>query len=646
MINTEFALRRARECLENGKPKIAEKIYRKVLQEYPNDLDSLLGLSAILRNRGWHKHAETLLRQALAAAPDAVAVQTGLGDLSRAQGRLQHAMNCYRRALSVQPDAAAAHTGMALVFHRQGNLEEAAVSFRRALDAEPDCAQAHAGIGSIQHAQGKLSSDQLAHYAAMHDALGETLRKEGNLRESLTCFRQAIAMDPALASAHFHLGLRVQRQHLHDQAEACFKKALEIEPDQQEVYACLGRLYQKLGRMDEAAAAFRQALKLINPRYAAAIENASDQEYDEQECAPPQQDGGETVVGQHAFPSTPPVTSDEAERPFWTVVVPLHNRSAFVLECLYSILAQWTGHEDMEILALDNASNPPLHDLVKSLGGGIVRYYRNRQNIGPRRNFNLAIALSRGHWFHIIPDDEYVLPGFYSRLRESLQDCSENVGAAFTAYENINENGEITFVQDHVGMNKGINEKWLYRIGVANFLNPCAVVVRRSTHEHLGGYDLNNLFTPDWELYKRIAAFYDWWCEPEVLAIYREHSDSITGEVLTLGAQGASYRQAIEISESYLPPENRDRITTKARQHYFIQCLRDAARQMQSGNVSAAFRLTQEAIRIDSSAEAVERLFKWLNQKEMASLRKEVVSKLSAIIDDTDDSGDLYYSYP
>ncbi|NET49449.1 MAG: hypothetical protein F6K09_12155 [Merismopedia sp. SIO2A8] len=92
----------------------------------------------------------------------------------------------------------------------------------------------------------------------------------------------------------------------------------------------------------------------------------------------------------------------------------------------------------------------------------------------------------------------------------------------------------------------------------------------------MGVYDPSNLYTPDWELYKRIAAFYDWWFEPGILARYRQHSQNMSSEVFLAGVQGEYYRKGIEISESYLPTEYRTQITAKARRHYFNLCLTQA----------------------------------------------------------------------
>jgi protein O-GlcNAc transferase len=332
------------------------------------------------------------------------------------------------------------------------------------------------------------------------------------------------------------------------------------------------------------------------------------------------------VVPGSRFTAIPPVAPKD-KRPFWSVLIPVYNRTKYLPECLNSVLAQWTGEEEMEILVIDNASTPPLFELVNSLGKGIVRYYRHQENVGLVGNFNVAIALSRGQWIHLLHDDDYVLPGFYSKLKQSLDGCSESVGAAFTGYENINEKNEVIFSQQVYGEHKGIASDWLAKIGVSNPLNPPAVVIRRSAYERLGGYHSELTFTTDWELYKRIATFYDWWYEPDILARYREHPNNITAESSLSGSKGTCLRRAIEISTDYIPIE----ITAKSRKHHFDYCLREAVVPLHFGQIDGALRLLKEALKIDQSTEALTKLFAWLKQDEAAPLRSEITLRLLSL---------------
>jgi len=628
----------------------AEQSYLQVLKEQPQNPEALHGLGLLAQQTGNLQIAEKLFGNALSVQPKFLKALFSLGNLYQAQGQFPKAESAYRQALALKPDVATLYNNLGYALQEQGKLSEAIVSYQKALELDPNCTEADVNWGNVLHDQGKLSPDKLLQYAQLNHKLGVARKQAGDLQNAITCYRQAVKLQPHFAEAYYHLGEALQAKGELEAGIDCLQTALQINPDYGEAYMCLGLIYQTQHRLNEAAAAYRQGLTLINPHYAAAIDNQPVSEFVPEKYASPQLELGEITVGNYQFPAIPPVTPSEKKRPFFSVIIPLYNRKDYMLECLASVLAQWQGEEEMEILVMDNASDPPLYDLVNIIGGGIVNYYLNSENIGPRRNFNRGIALSRGEWIHLMPEDEYVLPGYYSQLKSGLTECPDSVGAAFTGYENINEKRKVVFTQKHSGMKRGINKDWLQRIGVSNPLNPCATLIRRAAHERLGAYDLVNLYTPDWEIYKRIASFYDWWCEPQILARYRQHSHNMSSEVFLAGAQGEYYRMGIEISESYLPREYCAEITAKSRQAYFNRCLSQVGIPMKAGNLAGAFRLIQEALKIDSSTEAVTKLFTWLATEEATPLRNAIASKLiSKSANDSNSEENLdnfYFAYP
>ena len=363
---------------------------------------------------------------------------------------------------------------------------------------------------------------------------------------------------------------------------------------------------QRQGKLNMAASAFRRSLELKNPHYAAA--QPIPRRALRQPVVP---ENGKVELEGLSYPAIMPVV-DSDPRPFWSVVIPVYNRDKFLLECLASVLAQWPDDESMEIIVIDNGSDPSLEELVDSIGKGIVFYHRHPETLSLQRNWNSAVSASRGQWVHLLHDDDYVLPGFYPALQKGLKDCPETIGAAFTAYENINENDEVVFRNPPFGGRRGIADGWIEKIGVCNVLNPPAVVVRREAYERLGGYSNDILYTTDWEMYLRLVSFYDWWYEPEILVRYRQHAFNVTTEQNRAGAQGEAFWRAIEMAEYYLPVKVRDRIITKSRHYYFNWCLRRLRLPMQAGNQSGALRLLREMLRIDRTEDSLLDLFDWL----------------------------------
>jgi len=527
-----------------------------------------------------------------------VKIWFSLANLRQSQGQFTAAVDAYRQTLKLRPDSAPIYNNLGYTFYQQGKWDEAIACYKKALELKPEFTEADVNLGNALHIQGKLSPEQQAHYAQLNYKLGFARKDVGDFKA----------------------------------AETYWQTALKLNPNYDEVYIALGEIYQTQKKLQEAAAAFRQGLTLINPHYAKAVEAGEETKIPQPVPVTPPIPQREVIVGNYSFPAILTVADNTDKRPFWSVVIPVFNRTEYVLECLVSVLRQWPGEEEMEIIVVDNASTPPMYELVNAIAKGIVRYYRNPQNLGPLQNFNTGIALSRGQWIHLLNDDDYVLPGFYSQLQQSLEACPDSVGAAFTGYQNINEKGKVVFSQNIYGDYRGVaHQDWLWKIGVSNPLNMVAVVIRRETHERLGGYHPELKYTSDWELYKRIAAAYDWWYEPGILACYRQHSNNITSEHLLSGIQGKFIRQAIEFSESYLPTNLCSQITAKARNHDFDYCLAEVMIPLKAGNLVGVFCLLQETLKIDSSPQAIAKLFTWLTKDEAAPLRDEITTKLLAI---------------
>jgi tetratricopeptide (TPR) repeat protein/glycosyltransferase involved in cell wall biosynthesis len=575
----------------------AQECYRHVLIEQPDQLEALHGLSTLAQQTGEFHSAEQFLKAALQMQPSSVKSWFSLGNLHLSQGAFSSSVQAYRQTLALQPDSAPIYNNLGYALQQLGQWDSAIASYQRALELEPNCVEADVNLGNALHKQGKLLPEKEAHYADLNHKLAVVREQAGDLKT----------------------------------AEAYYRQALELVPNQGELYFNLGKIYQQQKNFQQAIAAYREGLKLLNPRYAEAIAAYPGVETTQEAPVTPPIIPGEVTVGAYQFPAIPTVADPQNPRPFWTVVIPVYNRTEYLLECLVSLLVQWPGFEEMEILLMDNASTLPVFEIVNSLGGGVIRYYRHPQNIGALPNHNAGIALSRGQWIHILHDDDCVLPGFYSHLKQSLEGCSDSIGAAFTGFEYFNEKGEVCEKGDVVswfGERRGIPEDFLLRIGVTCPLQVPAVVIRRATHERLGAYHPELACAPEWELYKRIAVFSDWWYEPGSLARYRVHSQRMTNDDFLSGNLAAYIRQGIEISESYLPADQRSKITLQARSYNFNYCLARAAIPLKAGNIAGALRMLQEILKLDRSLPAVAKLFAWLTQDQAAPLREEIVSKI------------------
>ena len=602
----------------------ARQHYLEAIAARPQHVEALYRLGIIAQQTNKHVEAEHYFSTVVEIQPASLQAWFSLGNLRQSQGEYQSAEVAYREALKLRPDSVAICNNLGYVLQEQGNFSAAASLYRQALDLDPKCIAAEVNWKNALYAQGKLTVEQQVDYAKLNFKLGLNRQRSQDWQTAIAYYRQAILMDASLAEAHFHLGLVLQEQKEFDEAIACYERVLKLDSNCGAAYYSLGQIHQDLGDLDRATANFKLGLKLINPNYAEAIESSAEQtatfadNYDI-----PVIPQGEVTIGDYQFPAIPAVDNCD-RRPFWSIVIPVVNRPEYFPECLASVLAEWTN-EDMEIIVLDNGSKPSQWKIPDELGRGIIRYYRFSDTIPLQENWNTAVSLCRGQWIHLLHHDDYVLPGFYARFQAGLENCPESVGAAFTGYENINEAREVIFSQQYnLGNHRGIVVDWLLHLGVSCPLSPPSLVIRRTAYERLGGYKLDLLYTCDWEFYKRVAAFYDWWYEPGISAHYREQSQSITVAENINGSSGEAHRRAIEISYTYLPAEHRESIAAKSLAFHFNWCLRRALIPLKAGNIEGTLCLLKEALKMDSSTEAVSNLSLWLQQEQAVSLVKHL----------------------
>lgn len=289
---------------------------------------------------------------------------------------------------------------------------------------------------------------------------------------------------------------------------------------------------------------------------------------------------------QYPAPQISPLSAAE-RRPFWSVMVPVYNRTTYLEKTLGSVLAQDPGPEEMQIEVVDDGStlvDPEL--LVRRVAGSRVHFVRQPRHLGLVGNFNSCVERSRGHWVHILHTDDYVLPGFYQRLGAALEQRSD-LGAAFCRPLYVDGEGQRICEGEVESPTPGVVPDFIAKIGASQRIVTPTMVVRRSVYEQLGGFLPELCYTLDWEMWIRIAAHYPIWYEPAPLAACRLHSGSESARLMDSGRPVADSRRCIAISRALLPPDRARAITRQAKHWVSLQALDYARKSFETGNVAA-----------------------------------------------------------
>jgi len=286
-------------------------------------------------------------------------------------------------------------------------------------------------------------------------------------------------------------------------------------------------------------------------------------------------------------------------------MIPAYEPNGYLDQAIESVLAQDPGADEMQIEVVDDGSTEvDVELLVRKVAGARVTFHRRPERGGLCVAWNTCIERAHGLWVHILHQDDLVLPGFYHRLRQGIERAPE-IGAAYCRDILMDEDGHWHHISPLESRAPGIIPDCLERIASGQFIRTPAIVVKRDVYGKLGGYSPELVYTLDWDMWKRIAARYPIWYEPQPLACYRTHNSSETYRLIHAGADIVDARKSIEITRAYLPKEIADRVSAIAAERFSIEAVRNARRMLGLRNVAAALAQIRGALRLSSSLKVV-----------------------------------------
>jgi len=137
----------AAEHQKEGRLDEAEKLYREVIRDNPDNVDALRMLGRVALSAGRSADAERLFRRALKLAPDFVGALTDLGRVLKEQNCFEEAIEALRRVVELEPENAQAHFQLAGALAPAALTYRAIESFEKALELKPRFPGATLGLG-------------------------------------------------------------------------------------------------------------------------------------------------------------------------------------------------------------------------------------------------------------------------------------------------------------------------------------------------------------------------------------------------------------------------------------------------------------------------------------------------------------------
>lgn len=279
----------------------AEKAFRTVLENHPDDGQARLGLGAtLLRNGaagkanvelakiledpgvGYHARFQRIygllytgrsdeaFRQAQSMADEyasTAAVHSLLGYLHQIRSEPDAALQEYLRAVQLDPDNVAAHLDLIYAYQNQRNWDKALSCTKQALLLDSNnphlyhiLAILYRNLGATDEASSAQSQADRAFDAEVLYAQGAKGRSSGRIREAEGFLRASTKKNPKLSKAWVDLGELALQGSRYEEARAAFLRALDSSPGEARAVAGLATALHAQGKDPEALRYCRDAL--------------------------------------------------------------------------------------------------------------------------------------------------------------------------------------------------------------------------------------------------------------------------------------------------------------------------------------------------------------------------------------------------
>jgi glycosyltransferase involved in cell wall biosynthesis len=109
-----------------------------------------------------------------------------------------------------------------------------------------------------------------------------------------------------------------------------------------------------------------------------------------------------------------------------SVIIPTYKRKERLLKTFPTFIL--SNSKDIEFLIVDNNSEDGTEELILEYvqKDKRIKYFKNQLNIGPNRNIYRGYLESKSDWIMILPDDDFLKPGFLEEVLDLIKnnkDC-------------------------------------------------------------------------------------------------------------------------------------------------------------------------------------------------------------------------------
>ena len=129
--------------------KVAEKLYKEILETKPNHLEAICYLGTLFAQTKKLNLAKTLFYKAIKINPNNPSINNNLGNIFFEMGEHQKAMTFYEKAIQLQPNFSQTYYNIGIIFNIKGEYQKAIRNFEKVIQYEPEDIKSYNILGKI-----------------------------------------------------------------------------------------------------------------------------------------------------------------------------------------------------------------------------------------------------------------------------------------------------------------------------------------------------------------------------------------------------------------------------------------------------------------------------------------------------------------
>ena len=269
-VEKTFAL--AQKNHKKNNFKIAEKLYKEILETHSNHFQTLYLLGSLSLQIKNFEQAKQLFDKALKINPNHAPTHNNLGLAFKELKNPNKAVDCFQKAIEIQPNYGPTYYNLGLLFIEFEEFQKALGYCQKAIEIQPNYAPTHNILGlvfkELENPHKAVDCFQKAieiqpNYAAAYNNLGLVSKELGDPQKAITCYQKTIEIDSNYAAAHNNLGIEFRALGEREKAISCYRKALDLEPNSIAAQTNISNIYtSQLDNLEKAISESHKTLKM------------------------------------------------------------------------------------------------------------------------------------------------------------------------------------------------------------------------------------------------------------------------------------------------------------------------------------------------------------------------------------------------